>query len=105
MYMIVSDTALDLTCRVMFLRCDPTTGLFCWTADPAHAYRWDREAVAQTIVNKARAGALREIVRAFSTTMLDARPRAEVIPAMEENADGEWVDGSWQHAEDLERSL
>lgn len=96
MYMITSDTNLDLTCGAQFLAYHATAGAYYWTSSPALAYRFSDLKTAEDAEHLARTGAL-----PASTGMLQVRasltaePHAEVIPAMEQNADGEWSDGGW----------
>ena len=98
MYMITSDTNLDLTCGAMFLTYNDLTGCYGWTSSPGHAYVFPQLRDAEDTRRCANAG---DLCRAHTSrgcgdcTMLDATPRAEVIPAMVQNDDGEWSDGSW----------
>lgn len=90
-YMITSDTNLDLTCGAQFLAYNDMTGCYHWTASPAHAWTFATLRDANDTEKCAREG---QLARTLADD-LPAEPRAEVIPAMEQNADGEWSDGSW----------
>lgn len=111
MYMITSDTNLDITCGAQFLGYRApaeghASGSYFWTTNPAHAYTFSDLKTAEDVERIARTGEL-----PASTGMLQvhaslaAEPHAEVIPAMEQNADGEWSDGEWEHAAELEAAL
>lgn len=101
-YMITSDTNLDLTCGARFLTYNRSRAEFAWTTNPLHAWRIDRLADAEDHAAKARAGTLR---MEPGTDAPEAMHRAEVIPAMEQTADGEWMDGTWDTEDAQGRAL
>lgn len=106
MYMITSDTNLDLTCGATWLTYNDLTGCYGWTIHPAGATLFTRLRYAEDTVRLARVGELCSGgTPSGDCIRLQACPGAEVIPAMEQNADGEWSDGSWEHAADLEAAL
>lgn len=75
-FMVTNDGNLDLTCGAKFLARN-LDGSWSWTANPKGAWRFEDEANAQGMA------------------LTCDSPTAAVIPAMVQNADGEWVDGEW----------
>lgn len=89
--MITRDPNLDITCGAEFLSYDVTTIGWSWTGDPKRADVYTSDRVVEILVVKLRMGELASGRDGY----LPAEPSAEIIPAMGQNADGEWVDGEW----------